>query len=395
MVEYINTPVTRLGNSSSKNCLKYNRITNCITEIPQDIYVEKTSTHLVLKEGSKVWFCNGKDSNGNNKFRSEIISQDVFRLLTQINIGQLLSYNSQDVGIGAIFNKNIIFSNSKPSTNTWWYDTANNYLYNVDSSGNLQERSLPFAVCTSNKKDIQIFNGFGYIGSRPFILPGVKGLSPDGRNPDGTLRSKIIESKDFYLFNSNLDSYTRYLYMTSSGSIVPNIIQYSYFQDEEPTAQEGNVYWISEKDNLIRYTNNQGQTWTKYNFILCGKFFIDTDGIYSMNCYEPISLLDRNDTQFIASQAYPSNKYIDLTLGASGTYYTAPANGYFILAWHGDNSTDSYVSLLVDSYEVDHHENTGNYATNLIPILKGKSVGIYYRNIVVRYFRFIYSQGNS
>lgn len=42
--------------------------------------------------------------------------------------------------------------------------------------------------------------------------------------------------------------------------------------------------------------------------------------------------MDNSISSQVARMAMPSNKYIDLTLGASGSTYTAPANGYFQLA---------------------------------------------------------------
>lgn len=40
------------------------------------------------------------------------------------------------------------------------------------------------------------------------------------------------------------------------------------------------------------------------------------------------SFLNTNQTEYIAHQAMPSNKYIELTLGASSTTYTTPAYSY-------------------------------------------------------------------
>ena len=51
---------------------------------------------------------------------------------------------------------------------------------------------LPIAIVSSRGVDDkfasidQVFNGFGYIGSTVFALPGVKVQIPNGRNEDGT-----------------------------------------------------------------------------------------------------------------------------------------------------------------------------------------------------------------
>lgn len=41
--------------------------------------------------------------------------------------------------------------------------------------------------------------------------------------------------------------------------------------------------------------------------------------------------MDNSISSQVAHMAMPSDKYIDLTLGASGTTYTAPADGYFLV----------------------------------------------------------------
>ena len=58
--------------------------------------------------------------------------------------------------------------------------------------------SFPLALVTmtgdgtaSVKSIDQVFNGFGYIGSTVFVLPGVKVQIPNGRNADGTCKSTI------------------------------------------------------------------------------------------------------------------------------------------------------------------------------------------------------------
>lgn len=57
------------------------------------------------------------------------------------------------------------------------------------------------------------------------------------------------------------------------------------------------------------------------------------------NQYEVVNKSPTNNT-YMAHMAMPSDKYIDLTLGASGTTYTAPADGYFILTGSLPTSSD-------------------------------------------------------
>lgn len=55
-----------------------------------------------------------------------------------------------------------------------------------------------------------------------------------------------------------------------------------------------------------------------------------------------------------SSWGFPSNRYIDLELGASGSTYTAPANGYF--CWNG-LLKDSYVILTIGATDVSNVDN--------------------------------------
>ena len=52
--------------------LKTNQITNCITEIPQDIQIQTSGETVTLKAGSKVYI-----PNGNGVFNAITISADI------------------------------------------------------------------------------------------------------------------------------------------------------------------------------------------------------------------------------------------------------------------------------------------------------------------------------
>jgi len=101
----------------------------------------------------------------------------------------------------------------------------------------------------------------------------------------------------------------------------------------------------------------------------------------------------------ISGMGMPSDKYIDLTIGTSGSTYTAPANGWF--AAFNSNSKNGGVLL----------RNTTNGISTLSTYYTGFSDGMCYipcRNgdvIYMKYtgtfgsstgwFRFVYAQGNQ
>ena len=116
------------------------------------------------------------------------------------------------------------------------------------------------------------------------------------------------------------------------------------------------------------------------------------------------TLVNKTNKVQAAEASMPSGKYIDLTLGASGTTYTAPANGWFVLD-KAATAANQYAALY----------NTGNgtttstlkgiaqtvipVASNLgltIPALKGDIVHLDYTlagDTVV--WRFVYAQGEQ
>lgn len=62
--------------------------------------------------------------------------------------------------------------------------------------------------------------------------------------------------------------------------------------------------------------------------------------------YNGNELLTKADTKLIAHQAMPSKRYIDITLGASGATYTAPADGYISLTAVCNEKTNKYMELI-------------------------------------------------
>lgn len=111
------------------------------------------------------------------------------------------------------------------------------------------------------------------------------------------------------------------------------------------------------------------------------------------------TLVKKVDMQQATIASFPSNRYIDLELGASGTEYTAPANGSYYIDKMGNNGT--WVGFI--NFGIT---NTYNYAitipiynTNgvaLLPVKKNDKVTVNY-NAAGRLnrFVFIYAEGEQ
>lgn len=182
--------------------------TNRILEIPQDIKLELNNGTLTLKAGSKVYVPNGFEADGTTpKFYVVTLTEDKSRIGSINTTGTSMVFTSS-TGEPSVFaypgdgiSQGYFSGPTAPTGHDYmlWYDTANNIVKTTGNGGStwISYASFPIAIVSYSSDSSgftsidQIFNGFGYIGSTVFALPGVKVQIPDGRNEDGTCRSII------------------------------------------------------------------------------------------------------------------------------------------------------------------------------------------------------------
>ena len=96
----------------------------------------------------------------------------------------------------------------------------------------------------------------------------------------------------------------------------------------------------------------------------------------------------------ISGWGMPSSKFIDLTLGASGSTYTAPANGWYVLN-KVSNGVGQYIVLAgfgISSQAISALSAQGLVCT--LPVKKGDVCTVTYNTGgATQAFRFIYAQG--
>lgn len=108
-----------------------------------------------------------------------------------------------------------------------------------------------------------------------------------------------------------------------------------------------------------------------------------------------------------SSWGFPSNRYIDLELGASGSTYTAPANGYF--CWNGIVN-NSYIVLTIGATDVSNVDNavktakrgyTANSASQeakafVAEVAKNTVIHVWFGgNFISGSFKFIFAEGSN
>jgi hypothetical protein len=363
---------------SAKNISNWSsNVSNCITEIPQDIKLELNNGTLTLKAGSKVYV-----PNGSGTFDTVTTTADVSVTRTDTNKCMVWRFSGGNLGVFPI---SLFFSGpTAPTAYTFmfWYDTTENKCKYTSDGGSTWTSGASFPLCivstdgTKISAIDRIFNGFGYVGRSIFSLPAIRVLRPAGRNDDGTLKTNIgsIGTVAVRTFDTT-DNYDKAVIGWWGG-----FSKYNY-----------NDWTYNEIEN-INYVNG-----TIWNYAVIGTIKLTNGVISEFNIKTPFHAVDYNDSDYIANCAMPSGKYIDLTLPANGGNITAPADGYITIA-KATGAANEYVSLSSSS---NIQQNaccpiTGFNIRITIPVSKGDVVSINYSaSGVTQYFRFIYANGTK
>ena len=143
------------------------------------------------------------------------------------------------------------------------------------------------------------------------------------------------------------------------------------------------------------------QTYDGSNYYLHNKSIIAGNGI---KITEPNSSeIEISSTSTGGGACMPSDRYVELTLGASDSTYTAPANGWF--TWYGLMKGTLGFSMIrslssnigSQAYSTYSSEN-GLHGICSCPVKKGDVVELsYYANtsITTTLFRFVYAEGSK
>lgn len=178
----------------------------------------------------------------------------------------------------------------------------------------------------------------------------------------------------------------------------------------------GSSYWaLSKQTTNVKFTRQSDSNKslsTSINWQVCG--YIDLSTISTgYNLYYYVgdtlqnvdimnvarieeTLVDKTDKLQAANAGMPGDKYVNLTLGASGTSYVAPASGYYWLRKYTNNTNQYiYMTNIKDGLSIESRVTTTNTALNLfIPCNANDTIRVDYNAGGSTYtFRFIYAEG--
>jgi hypothetical protein len=197
--------------------LNKSQITNCITKIPQRIKYTLENGTLTILAGSVVIIPYGiEDLTSQYPIDSTFLHENFKVVDTQFVEGKFfiwaelqndVSKTSTDADEDLVVQFRMDRSESEPTWNLSggyiqnfasgttpptkykvYYKTDINKIFATTNTNLIY--TLPFMITTGAFGSVkQVFNGMGYIGSTVWVDKGVKGLIPNGRNEDGSLKN--------------------------------------------------------------------------------------------------------------------------------------------------------------------------------------------------------------
>lgn len=424
-VDYARSDLSNLTQQGKTHFVNKSQITNCLLEAPQNIKLELNNGTLTLKAGSKVIVPNGFEADGVTKrFDEKTIAKDLTISYILNGGATLLYYN------GVLDYMRVAANTASANTPTVnmqymkWYDTTNNMVKATNDTGANWSTgySLPLCLFTASetadadgKYKIlsidQVFNGFGCIGGMTWMNKGVKLSISNGFNEDSTVKNEEIVNSNV-LLSSNIvtaNSSSTYLpfFRLHKTAKTPQMYMINRDQflgelDYTPTLDTTKFQWYLNTNEMKWYMHDTNETqWisTPY-YNISPPITIANNVITSFKPYKPFRAIGYNDKSIVSGWSMPSDRYVDLTLGTSGTTYTAPANGWFYIDKYA-GANNAYIDFDVNSKDGNlKYKNTScvplsNYVDRLlVPVVKGDVLTCKYSaSGTTNYFRFIYAEG--
>lgn len=363
----------------------FNYTTNRILEIPQDIKLESNNDTLTLKAGSKVYAPNGFENDGvTPKFDVKTVTND---LSWDLNQADALCFVTPDNTQNTVLRDHCFSGSTAPTSfqsgqYAIWYDTTNNFVKFTNDAGSTWSTgtSLPYTSISSDDS-YNTFNGFGYIGSTVFALPGIKVQISDNRNIDGTCKNIIFSNDTVKTFTQGNVTRVEGVWFGLGGLGLSPFLYYD---------SENNII-KSSSDNITRQKAKLAEC-----LLENGKITSFTPCYVDSFANSNASNFSKAGESYLSSMSMPFNKYIDLTPGASETTYTAPANGWFFMDV-GLTDAKGAAQLSCGAIGASAIPQTGvspSYA--LLPAHAGNVVKLTYGlSAKFNAFRFIYSKGEQ
>ena len=208
-------------------------------------------------------------------------------------------------------------------------------------------------------------------------LPNITGTVGSGNNSTGQLATGAFGTTTDIVFTPSGGRYAMYNATFDASRV-------------SPTYQEGaKVQPDHTKYPYYMVVSTEGQT---------AEVEIDINNVYedlNIKANTSLSNLTGEGKSLASGLGMPSSKYQELSVGASGSAYTAPANGWFYVGGQFNNPNDFLKLKVTGFYASSITAGTSGHrdAHLIFPVLKGKNAVLEYVGTTINYFRFMYAEG--
>lgn len=278
---------------------------------------------------------------------------------------------------------------------------ANTDLFNLTETGEkhfLNKTQLTNCI-------LEAPNGVAtYEGDTITVKAGLRYLTGNGRNADKTLKTVEHTLDNDLTFDFTGASTYNYgaVFIIDGLPRVLNISQI-YYIDADPSSisitadTNNNQVWYDLRNNQVYFSRYTTTEWVlTTDIIKVAMMYTTNKTTLSALRYEaPVDLLMRTNKREISGWGMPSGTYINLTLGSTGSTYTAPANGYVFLhkiATAANQFVNIYTNIVSE-------EKSSASSTNLkvwLPVYKGQTYTVGYSAAGdTKYFIFVYAEGET
>ena len=107
--------------------------------------------------------------------------------------------------------------------------------------------------------------------------------------------------------------------------------------------------------------------------------------------------MDNSISSQVAHMAMPSDKYIDLTLNATGSVYTAPADGWVQAVCNSTSNNIATIEIITEYASSTGTRYQGGWGRATVPVTKGRNFTVFYSGVdfEIKMFRFTYAVGSE
>lgn len=395
------TDLSNITSEAEKHFINKTQVTNCLLEIPQKIKYELSDGILTIKAGTILIVPYGKENltqtypmgstflNENFKVVDTQYSNSLFFVWVEVLSDISAGVNGYSyTGFSCVNLTSNMLSTDTATINTdysgdaFYYNSTDNLLQWVGTTGNTTSiYSLPVCISTLDSSDgyisvDKVFNGIGYIGKTIWCDKGVKGLTPNGRNFDGTLNNIESTNSKFVIQQCGTGTTNYYWMLALDGSFGRNASVVTHFvQNSTPSVSSTYATWYHPDKNIMFCTNDTGATWIAKNWTIVCEYSLSNDVVTDcsiQNTFRAVNYDDLSSRNFIENILSLEAPDVSTRISASSGYTTK----YECFAYASYGSQNASNTLSFDGISVYNSQSGSSYVAKSAYIRCPKGVTI-------------------